>query len=541
MAILPKLLPAALLGAHTALAGSGDPPPGSNPISWGFYASKETLEPTELEIEGTIPSWLTGSLYRGASGTWDAGNYTSEHWFDGFSRNHRFEIANGQVTYRSRNSSDEVIDFVEETGLYPGGNFGGDPCKLIFGAFEVNYRDGVNPRGDKSSSTVVVSFVPNFVSLDANATYEDDDTAPFHNLVATTDGNELQQINPNTLEPIELFTYQAFNDLLVNGARSAAHPVSSRGGPIFNYVLDLEEEEPTYRVFRIDPTGETSVIANITDAPPAYIHSVFSTENYIIMVIWQADFTHKDRTVLSSLGEWDPERNTLFYIIDRFNGGIVAKYEAPDTFFAFHEANSFEEDNGDIVIDLPVLEDYAFLFNAKLEFLRENVLEYNATSRHDVAGSLTRYRLPYHKPSNCSNGTLTTRPAEKVWSLPFDGANIELPRINPDYKGKSHRYVYGVHVETKGHFIDSIVKIDAQDQTWKVWEPRARSVPSEPIFVKRPGSVNEDDGVLLTVAMDSEQKHSSLVILDAQTMTEIGRAKTPVVVGYGFHGTWGSR
>ncbi|KAM0320251.1 hypothetical protein ACHAPQ_010006, partial [Fusarium lateritium] len=128
-------------------AGFG-PPRGSDPLTWGFYATPEVQDPTKLIVEGTIPKWLKGSLYRGAAATWDVGNYTAEHWFDGFSRNHQFQIANGQVTYKSRNGSDELNDFVRETGLLPGGSFGGDPCKVIFGAFEATFRDGNNTRGD---------------------------------------------------------------------------------------------------------------------------------------------------------------------------------------------------------------------------------------------------------------------------------------------------------------------------------------------------------------------------------------------------------
>jgi len=86
--------------AKDKLAGFG-PPLDSDPPTWGFYATPEIPDPKDLVIEGTIPKWLTGSLYRGAAATWDVGNYTVEHWFDGFSRNHQFEIANGQVTYKS--------------------------------------------------------------------------------------------------------------------------------------------------------------------------------------------------------------------------------------------------------------------------------------------------------------------------------------------------------------------------------------------------------------------------------------------------------
>lgn len=111
-------------------------------LTLGFYGTPEVQQPVGLQVEGTIPPWITGSLYRGAAGTWDVGNFSAEHWFDGFSRNHRFEIADGKVSYQSRNGSDEYMDFVEEYGRIPGGSFAQDPCKVMFGAFEGNYTEG---------------------------------------------------------------------------------------------------------------------------------------------------------------------------------------------------------------------------------------------------------------------------------------------------------------------------------------------------------------------------------------------------------------
>lgn len=295
-------------------SGAAGPPPGSDPLTWGFYATHEMPDATQLPIEGTIPKWLTGSLYRGAAATWDVGNLTAEHWFDGFSRNHRFEIDNGTVRYRSRNGSDELADFVRETGQYPNGNFGSDPCKIIFGAFETTFRDGTNPHGDKGTTNVDVAWAPDFPGLARNGSHTG---APYETLVVTTDANALQQIDPVTLEPIELFSYQASNSLLNDTGRSAAHPVHGSDGSIFNYLLDLSTQPPTYRVFGVlPPTGETKILANITDAPPAYLHSVFGTEKYIVLIVWQADLTHQGKTLLSSIGPWDPERKTLFYVID---------------------------------------------------------------------------------------------------------------------------------------------------------------------------------------------------------------------------------
>lgn len=534
----------ALLGSTAVQATENPaalgPPPGSDPLTWGFYATHEVQHPLQLPVIGKIPTWLKGSLYRGGAGTWDVGNYTAEHWFDGFSRNHRFEIANGGVQYRSRNESDELTDFVQETGRYPGPSFGSDPCKIIFGAFETTFRDGQMPHGNKSGGNVGVSWAPNFPGLASNGSSTG---APFETVVMTTDANLLQQLDPVTLEPIEIFTYQASNLLLNDTGRSAAHPVHGADGSLYNYVLDTSAKPPVYRVFGLEaPHGQARILANISDAPPAYIHSLFSTENHIILVIWQADLATPGKTVLTSLGPWDPKRHTLFYVIDRVKGGVVAKYVSDDAFFAFHEINSFEDKDGSIIIDLPTMPDYTFLEAANMHNLRANVgSKSNASAKNDIPGSFTRYKLPCVRSNGTtSNGTLAVAKAERVFQLPYKGANIELPRINPQVAGKAYSFAYGVHIEQTGYFTDSLVKVDVNHQKAKVWLPKTKQLPSEPIFVPAPNAKSEDDGVLLTVVMDSVVQKSALVVIDAKHMRELGRAQMPQVMGYGFHGAWGN-
>ncbi len=526
----------------TAFNGSGShgPPPGADPLTYGFYATPEIPEPVPLEITGIIPKWLNGSLYRGAAGSWDTGNLTAEHWFDGFSRNHRFEILNGKVEYRSRNASDEVVDFIRETGRLPGGSFGSDPCKIIFGAFEATFRDGVNPHGNTSSANVDVSYVANYPGLARNTSSRG---GPFDTLVATTDGNYLQQIDPVTLDPIEISTYQAGNLLLNNTDRSAAHPAFGADGSIYNYALDLTAKPPTYRVFGVSPeTGAATVLAKITDAPPAYLHSLFSTANHLILIIWQADIGHKSNTLVGSLLPWNPARKTLFYVISKTTGGVVSKYVSPDAFFAFHEINAFENSTGSLIIDLPTATDYHFLNTANVDNLRANIGSHaNGSSYSDIAFNFTRYVLPNHGANaKFANGSLITHPAIKSFSLDYGKHNIELPRINQKYSGKDYRYAYGVHTDKPGYFTDSLIKVDTKTRTSIVWNPKTNHLPSEPVFVANPlGSGAEDDGVLLTIAMDAERKKSSLIVINATTMGELGRAQMPIAMGYGFHGVFG--
>lgn len=84
---------------------------------------------------------------------------------------------------------------------------------------------------------------------------------------------------------------------------------------------------------------------------------------------------------------------------------------------------------------------------------------------------------------------------------------------------------YGVHIEKPGYFTDSLIKVDTKTQRTKVWSPSTNHLPSEPIFVAHPNATSEDDGVILTVALDAKRKLSSLVVIDAKCMEEIARAE----------------
>jgi torulene dioxygenase len=86
-------------------------------------------------------------------------------------------------------------------------------------------------------------------------------------------------------------------------------------------------------------------------------------------------------------------------------------------------------------------------------------------------------------------------------------------------------FSYGVHVVKPGHFADSLIKVNTKTKEIKIWEPKTDHMPSEPIYIPRPSSIAEDDGVLVTVALDAERRLSSLIVIDAQNMVELARAQ----------------
>ncbi|HUN09591.1 MAG TPA: carotenoid oxygenase family protein, partial [Aggregatilineales bacterium] len=60
--------------------------------------------------------------------------------------------------------------------------------------------------------------------------------------------------------------------------------------------------------------------------------------------------------------------------------------------------------------------------------------------------------------------------------------------------------------------------------------------PGEPVFAARPGGTADDDGVLLSVVLDTTAGNSFLLVLDARTLQEVARATLPQAVMFGFHG-----
>ena len=94
----------------------------------------------------------------------------------------------------------------------------------------------------------------------------------------------------------------------------------------------------------------------------------------------------------------------------------------------------------------------------------------------------------------------------------------------------------GVLHTGKSTLFDSIGKYDVRTQTTQTWSQHGQT-PGEPIFVAADPTGDEDAGVLLSVVLDGIAGKSYLLVLDARTMKEVGRAHVDGVVGFGFHGT----
>ncbi|XP_066594753.1 carotenoid isomerooxygenase isoform X2 [Prorops nasuta] len=116
----------------------------------------------------------------------------------------------------------------------------------------------------------------------------------------------------------------------------------------------------------------------------------------------------------------------------------------------------------------------------------------------------------------------------------------ETPTVNlAGCQGKPYRYFYAISSDVDLDNPGTIIKVDTVYKIYKTWSER-NVYPSEPIFVPRPNSKSEDDGLILCALIWGKDNETEvgLLILDAMTFTEIARAtfRTPGPVPKCLHG-----
>lgn len=363
-----------------------------------------------------------------------------------------------------------------------------------------------------------------------------------------TDSAQVREIEPETLEPMGLAT-QAVLHPEPTGDFSAAHAKSDPvTADVFNYNLVLGREQ-IYRIFRVSAaTGKTDILATITDAPAAYLHSSLITENYFILCVWGGHYSWGgakilwEKNMLDAIAPFDSSKKALWYVVDRKHGkGVIAKYEC-DPFFCFHTVNAWEEPSPsdpsqiDIIADLSIYKNLDVLkrfYYDRIKSTSPGSLDYVGEKRRNCYMFLQRWWL-------CGvNTTIDTlseaREAATLHTAEHDHS-CDFPVINPRFLTKRSRYVYGVCDRGLSTFFDGLVKYDMEVHIPTYWSMEGQN-PGEPIFVAEPQGTDEDDGVLLSVVLDGFTEKSYL-LLDAKNMKEVGRASMECVVGFGFHGIY---
>jgi carotenoid cleavage dioxygenase-like enzyme len=458
----------------------------------GFVTQEREVSVDDLPITGSLPAWLTGSLVRTGPAKFEVGERSYNHWFDGLAMLHRFGFADGRVSYANRFLQTRAYRAAHETGQIAYSEFATDPCRTIFQRVSSIF----SPAQTDNAAVNVVRLGEEYIAM--------------------TETPLPVAFDADTLETVGVTGWAK----ALKGQLTTAHPHADPAtGALINYQTHFGPASK-YRVYTLSPgAASPTEIAAIPVRRPAYMHSFALTERYVVLVefplvVNPPSLALSGRPFIENY-RWEPERGTTFLVVDRSSGEVRARVSGP-AFFAFHHVNAYERD-AELVIDLCAYDDASIIQALYLDRLRSGAAAPNP--------ELRRYRVPL------GGGDATGE------SL-AGGVSLELPRI--DYRNRNtrpYRFAYGTSGTDSGLFLDRLVKADVESGETAVWSEPG-SYPGEPVFVPAPEQRSEDDGVILSVVLDSQAESSYLLVLDAGTFEELGRAQAPLRIPFGFHGSF---
>jgi carotenoid cleavage dioxygenase-like enzyme len=325
------------------------------------------------------------------------------------------------------------------------------------------------------------------------------------------------EIDPATLKSVGVFLYEP-NDI---GQMTTAHP-HFFDETMYNVVIRYGRisQQRVYRgAVGQDGLRAPTLLSAVPTALPSYMHSFGLSARHVILtaqpftvnplklLLWMKPFIENFT--------WQARQPTVFHVIDRQSGRVVGRYEA-EPFFTFHHVNCFEQGD-ELVVDVVGYDDPSIITHYYLDRLRGAALAL-------PEGTLRRFRLP-----------LKGGHRGRLRSEQLSAQSLEMPRIDYDrFNARGdYRTVYGISA-TPGRFYDQIVKVDVRSGAAQRWQADG-CYPGEPVFIAAPESKSDDDGVLLSIVLDTSANNAFLLVLDAATLTEIGRATVPQALVFGFH------
>ncbi|UWG47543.1 Lignostilbene-alpha,beta-dioxygenase or related enzyme [Halanaeroarchaeum sp. HSR-CO] len=461
----------------------------------GFQSLQEERSDRRLPIEGVVPNWLAGTLYRNGPGLFEVGGEQFDHWFDGLAMVRRFSFQNGSIAYSNRFLRTETYRRAHENGTLDSPQFG-----TTASGFLSTVKTVLRPTATDNTNVNI--------------------TRTGETLLALTETPRYTAFESETLKTIGEWTFE--DD--VSSHLTCAHPIVD---PATDTTLNLHTTFGRTHTYQITerPTNTTSrtLLGEIDTDTVGYMHSFGVTPGYVILV--EPPLVVDLRSLLNPfVGSsfldaltWRPQRGTRFLVVDRTDGKLAATIDGAP-FFYFHVTNAFEVAEGELAIDLVTFEDASVLQALSLTDL-------SAGNFSHPMGDLDRFHVSIPE---------TTVDRERL----VDG-HLSLPRMNDKYVGRRYRYVYsqGADADDRSEFPTGLRKIDSETGEVERWSTPDRYF-GEPIFVARPRGTTEDDGVILSVFLDTDREQSGLLILDGKSFEKRATAWLPHIVPFDFHGQY---
>jgi len=545
-----------------------------------YRTASEIIDPIASEPSGTIPEWLSGTLLTDGPGLFEFGDEHALHAFDGMAMIRRYHT--NQAESPTMNFSRRLID----SDILKANR---DENRFTKYLVATPAKGGVLDRLQGIQEPGADNMVVNTLNL-------------FGHYYAATELPQVIEYDPITLETMaKVDVTDKIPGIKIMTPHPLYEPDGTMWNIAFATGPDREGKSTgtwRYVVFKVtppknaeesaDPWLNLEIVSELGSSRPmsvSYLHSFFMTENYIIFTEqpWifgsLPNLIYKHIIQGKSLAEsmfWESESTLKFHVVEKSTGKILpTNYEA-DAMGFFHIINAYEE-SGSLVLDAPFKSSPTSYDAFMTKFLASDPKTYQdyMISLGPTAGLAKRWVLPLDIPANYSqpsklrlaeNGEVDPNSYKLLISQKDSEAGawhvsentvylqpemlapveqyeyhraLEFAAINPNLWGRKYRYAYGLGFPT-GYLCGSIQKLDVKLKEFVAsWEdPLCRA--TEPQFVPRPGSEEEEDGVVVFACLGTSNLDPStfFIVLDPVNLKELGRFSIPSTTPVGFHGIW---
>jgi len=504
---------------------------------------------------GSPPEWLSGTLARHACGVYGETGRTfinedgeeminaCDHVFDCIEMGQGYHFHKGEVTFTSRFYED-----TEHTALwkYYGENMNYTSVwwgtvyahqNLTAKAYFSNWAQ--EHPGNYTSSVPAVSWWK--VGKD---------------VLGMSEWPSGVIVDPHTMEQIKHYEYKDEEDgnFLGDGfhnQHSAAHEQYDADGRVWSsaavhkYDGDIGKNKRV--IYTLNPeTQKREVVGewhfNDTDIslckdgepypdPDArlrQVHTVQMTQNFIVVpeTSYMYDPCVRVNYDPAKAGweqeyRYEPDVEGLVTVMNKTNGKDIHQIRVPPMMIT-HTLGAYEDpDTNELHFDVLHYD------NAKAYTYYTYISKVlDGTPHPNNMTKIMRYTL------DMADWTLKEGPKDLIPDTELNHS-FEFSNINPSYLGKKYKFGYFSHNVFK--LDGAVVKVNVDTgETIQKKLPNGL-FPTEPIFVARPGAVDEDDGVVVMSGIDGGKEKGYVIIYNAKTMEVLFHATAPRKTLFGVH------
>lgn len=447
--------------------------------SSGFSSLLDEYTTASLEVAGTVPRELSGTLYLIGPGRFELGPGTVGHWLDGFAMISSITFGAGKATFSNRflASSWYGRALIED--------------RLPAGGFDSPIKHRSNRRSIDNTNFNIVKWMGRLEAL----------------------GNMPSRM---IIDPVTLGTVQTVvPKQMRRSVASAPHPFFDQStGERFD--LALSAGDPCgYDIIVTSAEGVSRRLASVQSSRLGYLHSFGVTPRWIVLV--EGPFTANPRSFRSQRHPylrnyvWDASRGTRIFVVDRTTGALKTTLPTRPL-FALHHINAWEE--GDqLVVDVAAYADPSIL----------------------DALALDHGQIPSGDfPSPLATRLVISPATGKVACLPLKCPPGEFWRIDGRFSMRPATILFSVGPTRTGGFVERIFRSDLTTGQSLQWSSD-NCFPGAPVFIADSAVRAEGEGWLLSIVLDAVARRSYVLILDAATLTEIGRTWLPCTLPFGLH------